>query len=641
MTFLLTIKGFNTGLKFSLQDYTKIGRSEENDICIPDASVSRFHAEIRKKQLHYVIYDLESKNGVIVNGKIVKESVLLKNDEIKIGTTVFLYDSDLNLHNAVFGNKSLLIMPSEDETIRTQYLESSADLSEDEKSALSVIQNISDLFSPDFSKSFNEILCEIISQIIKIFRAERGAILLYDEILKELRPMIIKGDNDNMVISSKVIYECFRERKSLLISGRNTYNCSKIISDDSESTSGSKEIFTSTISAPMVIDKKCIGVIILEKDTIDYFSLKDLRIFQSLGFLFSYAVLQAEQNDKLRNIMETTSEQSKQIIGNSPKIKDAFSMIDKVAAHDTTVIITGETGTGKELFAKEIHNRSHRRDNLFIAVNCSSIPKELFESEFFGYEKGSFTGAVKLTIGKIEAAHGGTLFLDEIGDMPADLQPKLLRFLQDKAFYRVGGTKPVRADVRIITATNKNIDEEIKKGTFREDLWFRLSIMQINLPPLRERKSDIKLLAEHFLQRFSKEFKKNILGFTDNALILLEKQEWKGNVRELSNCIERAVLMTDKKILDASELIFSAYALKENNADLILSENLNKEKTIKDFSDLLNLFKMDENNFSLRDAEKFIIKYALEKCEHNQIKASKLLNIHRNTLANKIKEYDL
>jgi len=239
-----------------------------------------------------------------------------------------------------------------------------------------------------------------------------------------------------------------------------------------------------------------------------------------------------------------------EIVGKSEAMKQLYKLIGKVSASDLTVLIQGESGTGKELIARAIHYHSNRSSGPFIAVNSSAIPKDLLESEFFGHEKGAFTGAHERKIGKFEVADGGTLFLDEIGDMPIDLQAKILRVIQEKEFERVGGNKPIRADIRIVTATNRNLETAIREGRFREDLYYRLNVVPIIVPPLRERMGDIPLLVEHFLRRFRDELDVEEKGMTPEAMRILNSYEWPGNVRELENTVKRAMVMSSgSKIL--------------------------------------------------------------------------------------------
>ncbi|HXL09424.1 MAG TPA: sigma-54 dependent transcriptional regulator [Candidatus Bathyarchaeia archaeon] len=258
-------------------------------------------------------------------------------------------------------------------------------------------------------------------------------------------------------------------------------------------------------------------------------------------------VAKALERETLKRGIEILTEQvddrHRMIVGQSVTINRSVEMAKKAAASRSTVLLLGESGTGKEIFARAIHNWSDRKDKPFVAINCVGLSKELLESELFGHEKGAFTGALQLKKGKMELAHGGTVFLDEVGDISTELQTKLLRFLQEREFERVGGTKPISVDVRIIAATNRDLNTAVREGHFREDLFYRLNVVPLTLPPLRERKEDIPGLANYFLRRSALETKKNFTGVTEEALKKLVAYEWPGNVRELANVIESAVVL--------------------------------------------------------------------------------------------------
>jgi DNA-binding NtrC family response regulator len=269
-------------------------------------------------------------------------------------------------------------------------------------------------------------------------------------------------------------------------------------------------------------------------------------------------VEKAMERQRLRREKEVLSEEVDKryrlVAGNSAKLNAAISSAKKAAGSKSTILLLGESGTGKELFARAIHNWSERKDRPFIAINCVGLSKELLESELFGYEKGAFTGATQLKRGKIEIANGGTVFLDEVGDISEELQAKLLRFLQEREFERVGGTQLIRVDVRIIAATNRNLEAAVKEGRFREDLYYRINVVPIVLPPLRGRKEDVPILAQFFMQRFSIESKKNFTEISQEALEALSAYDWPGNVRELANVIERAVVLGQPPIIQIEDL---------------------------------------------------------------------------------------
>ena len=336
------------------------------------------------------------------------------------------------------------------------------------------------------------------------------------------------------------------------------------------------------------------------------------------------------------------------IIGNSQEIRDVFGVVEKAATSESTVMIFGESGTGKELIARALHQNSKRESKPFIAVNCGAIPHELLESELFGYEKGAFTGASHTRIGRLELANEGTVFLDEIGDMPAALQVKLLRVLAEQEIDRLGGSKPVKVNVRFITATHRNLEDEIKEGKFREDLYYRLNIIPIVIPPLRDRKSDIPLLVQHFLKRCNENQDRQVKVISDETIQMLANYSWPGNIRELGNFIERMVVLSVGDSITPRDL-------PEKVLGEVPRENLPPmEKPGSEFSStemLQNGLKqsffigLPEGGINLKNAvedfERGLITEALEKTNWVKNKAAGLLELNRTTLVEKIKKMGL
>ncbi|MEK6682593.1 MAG: sigma-54 dependent transcriptional regulator, partial [Nitrospirota bacterium] len=313
------------------------------------------------------------------------------------------------------------------------------------------------------------------------------------------------------------------------------------------------------------------------------------------------------------------------IIGKSPKLLEAVNKAEKVSQGRTTALLLGESGTGKELFARLIHYLSPRKNGPFVAINCAAIPRDLLESELFGHEAGAFTDAKMKKIGKFELADKGTIFLDEIGDMDLNLQAKLLRVLQGDEFMRLGGNKAIKIDVRVVAASNKDLQKAISEGAFREDLYYRLSAFPIVIPPLRERTKDIQPLAGHFLGIFSKEMNKDIKGFTKEALKILLNHHWKGNVRELENCIERAVILCSKELIMPEDL-----GLSQIEVDKALIEGMPLEGGLQEAS-----------SRAIRIAESRLIKKVLDDTGWNKTKAAEILKVSYKTLLTKIKEYGI
>jgi DNA-binding NtrC family response regulator len=331
-----------------------------------------------------------------------------------------------------------------------------------------------------------------------------------------------------------------------------------------------------------------------------------------------------EENIRLKKELQQTYGYDN-LVGTSNAIKNIYDLIEKVADTDGTVLISGASGTGKELIARAIHYNSSRCDRPLVVINCGAIPEELLESELFGHEKGAFTGAYKSRIGRFEMANGGTIFLDEIGEMSPALQVKLLRVLQEKKFERVGGTKTIHVDVRIIAATNKNLTTAINKGKFREDLYYRLNVIPMKVPPLKQRKSDIPLLIDHFLKKFQKGAEKKITDFSPEAMDAMLKYDWPGNVRELENVIKRLTILCDDEVVTVDDL--PEHIPHKGRAVRVVEEDfLEKGVTLHE---------------AVEDYEKRLILGALERSDWVKTKAAKLLNINRTTLVEKIKKQNL
>jgi two-component system response regulator PilR (NtrC family) len=343
------------------------------------------------------------------------------------------------------------------------------------------------------------------------------------------------------------------------------------------------------------------------------FQMDDIRL----------VVKNALEKQRLQKDVSILKEQLKppsleNIIGKGPAMQELFSVVSKTAESNANVLIIGESGTGKELVAKAIHSLSPRKDNHFVTVNCAAIPEGLLESELFGYMKGAFTGATSNKQGLFELANEGTLFLDEIGEMPMSLQAKLLRVIEGESFRRVGGITDIKVDVRIISATNKNLEELIDKGLFREDLYFRLNVLSVKIPPLRDRRDDIPLLIDHFLRKFARGKKR----FSPEAITLLQNYKWKGNVRELENIIERVVLLCDEEVIDVEHLPEEISSASRVDKVVVPSGGIDIERL-------------------LEETEKAYLLKALEKTNGVKTEAAKLLNLTFRSFRHKLKKYGI
>ena len=360
----------------------------------------------------------------------------------------------------------------------------------------------------------------------------------------------------------------------------------------------------------------------MKKGAYDYlekpFELDEFLLIIQRALEFSELLGEVKE---LRQKVSTISEDiDAQIIGNSHEMQEIFKLIGRVAPSDATVLIQGESGTGKELIANAIQRHSLRKDKPYVKVNCGGFSESVLESEIFGHEKGSFTGAISQRMGRFELANEGTIFLDEINTMPPTLQVRLLRVLQQQSFYRVGGETPVRVDVRVIAATNRDVEQEVKEKRFRKDLFYRLNVVRINIPPLAQRKDDIPLLVKHFLNRFSPE---NKLVVPFQEMQKLQQYSWPGNVRQLENIIQSAIVMARENIITFDDLPFTS---KTNDFDNTIEKQIETGKSLKEV---------------LAEIEKKLISTALKKHNWNRTEAAHFLKIHRRLLYTKIQEYDI
>jgi DNA-binding NtrC family response regulator len=335
------------------------------------------------------------------------------------------------------------------------------------------------------------------------------------------------------------------------------------------------------------IDERLAGFI--AHDFFDYLTapVEPERLCASAGHAYGMSLIVERAQGKAASDEE-------QMVGTSSVMRSLFNDIRKVAASSAPVLVTGESGTGKELSARAIHERSSRAKGPFVAVDCGSIPQTLIQSELFGYEKGAFTGAAQRRAGRIESAHGGTLFLDEIGDLPLDMQGNLLRFLQESTVQRLGSTKPIEVDVRVIAATHVDLEAAVKEGRFREDLYYRLNVLRLNVPALRERDGDVEVLAKFFLQQFLKESKKKVIGYTTRALEAMRKHGWPGNIRELINRVRRAIVMCDGHWITPRDLDLESVAAVQQTFVV----HLNKAREAAERKALAEALKMSDQNYS-------------------------------------------
>ncbi len=535
-----------------LKRITSIGRGADNDVKLEDPKVP-------EAALHIVFdgskYQVGS-HGVpfFVNGKKKDEHVLGANDVVRIG------DSELLFGEAASPMAQPALAPTraQNESFNPEE-EHTAEVAGVPGRELAALRRLT-AFSEKLLKSYDldRILETLMDEAIDVTRADKGFLILMEN--NELRVKVARNISRENIedaverVSDSIVAKVVQTQKPLII---------KDALDDPEFNSSESVVnlkLLSVMCAPLMHKGELFGLIYVGNDRLvnrfEQKSLDMLTIFAAQASLILQNAMLVNDlkldNTALRQKLEDN--QYGDIVGACAGMREVYKRIDKISQTDISVLITGETGTGKELIAREIHRRSPRAKGPFVTINCGAIPENLLESELFGHVKGAFTGAIATKPGKFQAAIGGTLFLDEIGEMPLQLQVKLLRALQEKIVYKVGDNRGEPVDIRVVAATNKVLEEEVKKGTFREDLYYRLNVVTLKLPPLRERGEDLIVLGKYFVQKYAREFNSKARGFTPAATIAMKKYGWPGNIRELENRIKKAVVLADKALLGPDDL---------------------------------------------------------------------------------------
>jgi transcriptional regulator with GAF, ATPase, and Fis domain len=638
------------------QTYT-LGRATTNRIVLKDDLCSREHAEVSYRGGRWRLRDLNSLNGTRINGvRLDGEWELTPLDDVHVGRTHLLFVEDMaqlpDLPHQQEGE-------SEGVSIRkrlgqTRFLTPQPELTDQgtivpgDRHALSRDLSLLYRLALDMaSASSYEELCRIVlDALLEAIPAEVGAILSVArdgedrdgppsgvripsaDAGKQLRGVELEvtahrhrdpGIHDYKRVSEYVSNEVLASREAILAEdvARDRY----LRNRESLHEIGA----TSLICAPIVFGDRVLGLIHLyctnPHKALDAEDLEfAVAVAKQLGGVIHQMQRQVSLTAENRSLREQLHVES-ELIGESPAMKEIEQQIARVAGTNATCLIRGESGSGKELVARAIHYSSQRRDGPIVCLNCAALTETLLESELFGHEKGSFTGATEKKIGKFEAANQGTIFLDEIGEMNVGTQAKLLRILEGHPFERVGGSVPIRVDVRVVAATNQPLEQAIGEGRFRRDLFFRLQVVEIRVPPLRDRKSDIPLLAEHFLRRFVRETGRKIRGFTSAAQRKMEEYNWPGNVRELRNVVERAVALGTGPYLDANDIWLSSLEIGSAAAPAA--------------------GELGYRPMSLEEIEKEHILRTLNHTDWNKSQAARILSIERSTLDRKINGYGL
>ncbi|HJT78263.1 MAG TPA: sigma 54-interacting transcriptional regulator [Gemmataceae bacterium] len=614
-----------------------LGRAPSNRVVLKDELCSREHAEVSFSDGRWRVRDLSSLNGTLVNGtRITGEEELSAGDEVHLGRTTLLFvegmeqlpdvpavprdgATGLSIKKRLGQTRFLTPVPpaEEDNPTRTDQTppQERHSLSRD----LSLLYGLAlDMGS---AGTMEELVETVLERLLKAIPADVGAVLEIQE-GRDLEVLAHRHRDPKAKgyarVSDYVSNEVLRTREAVLAEdvARDRY----LRNRESLSEMGA----TSLICAPIPFDDRVLGLIHLYcTDPHKALDGEDLEFAVAVARQLGVAIhrlrregsLSAE-NRALRDQLRVESE----LVGSSRAIDDIESQIGRVASTNATVLIRGESGVGKELVARAIHYSSRRRDGPFICLNCAALTETLLESELFGHEKGAFTGATEKKVGKFEAADHGTIFLDEIGEMSLGTQAKFLRVLEGHPFERVGGSTAIRADVRLLAATNQPLEQAVHGGTFRKDLFFRLQVVEIRVPPLRERRADIPILADHFLKRFVRETGRKIRDFTPAARLKMQEYNWPGNVRELRNVVERAVALGTGPLLDAGDIWLSALEAAGPPAAAAAA---------------------DYRPLSLEEVEREHIDRTLRHTDWNKSQAAGILGIERSTLDRKIKLYDL
>jgi Nif-specific regulatory protein len=615
---LAAIAGPLKGRTFTLtEDETSVGRESANQVCLSDPSVSRRHCRIKREGELFKINDLESLNSTFINDVPVKERFLEHGDRVRIGDHTFsflLREGDVpSTSSTVLLDESKIITGAN--TLQVRIADAFHLMARDLSALMKISTTINSV------RGLDALQRQLLELIFEVVPADRGAILLIeDEQVEEFSSIFgldrQSGPNRTVHVSRTITDRVLREGVSIL-------------SNDTQESGAFKEadsLISSHIQAllcvPLMLFEKPVGVIYLyTSDPLTRFDEDQLQLVTAIAGIAAVALENARHVEWLESENRRLQEDivlEHNMIGESQRMRDVYQFIARVAPTPSTVLISGESGTGKELAARAIHLNSPRKSKPFIAVNCAALTETLLESELFGHEKGAFTGAVVQKKGKLEVADGGTLFLDEVGEMPQLLQAKLLRVLQEREFERVGGTRTLKVDIRLIAATNRDLEEAIRQGSFRQDLYYRLNVVALSMPPLKERREDISLLASYFVQKYSDRCNRRVRGISSEARSRLASYDWPGNVRELENAIERAV------VLGTTEMI-----LPEDLPEAALETATLVTGGVANYHD------------AVTEAKKQLILKAVEQAGGNYTEAAKLLGVHPNYLHRLIRNMNL
>jgi Nif-specific regulatory protein len=593
-----------------------IGRDAANQLWVEDSSLSRRHCVVKREGAKCSVRDVGSRNRTCVNGVPVEEQQLEHWDQLSVGSSLLVF---LEAESAASRSNQVLFEDT------TEFAGLAIRLKHERKAPRRPEEIFAELPGmPEPTRYLQSLLkiatgiggirdreslqWQLLGFLFDVVPAERGAVLYFDktgEVESTAAWDRVRGPEQVVSVSEALVRRVYAEKAGVVAGD-------VLGKPGLKERAGEESRQRSVLCVPMMISGEALGAIYLETGVPeDLFNEAHLQVMTAVGSITALALENLrhwerlkEENQALR--AEVNLEYN--MVGVSARMKEVFEFVRRVAATDATVLVEGESGTGKELVARAIHRNSKRAENPFVAINCAAIAENLLESELFGHEKGAFTGAAAQKKGRIEMAEGGTLFLDEVSELAPELQAKLLRVLQEREFERVGGTRAIPLDTRLIAATNKKLSEAIESGEFRKDLYYRLNVVTLTMPALRDRTEDIPQLAEHFLLKASRKCKTRMKSLSEEAMACLIQYDWPGNVRELENAIERAVVLGSGNVVlpeDLPETILEAGVLSDGSA---------------------------KYHRSMKETKRQMIAQALQHAHGSYVDAAKSLGIHPNSL---------
>jgi transcriptional regulator with GAF, ATPase, and Fis domain len=630
---LVAVSGPLQGSVLALEaDEVTIGRDASNSLPVADSSASRRHSVLTRSADSYEIADLDSMNGTFVNGVPARRRLLEHGDQIGIGASKFLFlvrDGDggdgpgparLDVDDFRLGS-TVRLSPAQALYLQPDLVRAALPETPEGRIALDLQVLLSASRQIAQARSLAELGQRLVDLALEAVPAERGVLLLPGDSEEEGFNAVAHTDRVSertspLRVSRTVLVQVRREKGAIFSNDL----------QESEALRAADSLVASRVRAlaavPIAVQETLLGVLYLDsRDSEFRFSEPDLQLLMGLANIAAGAFDNVRHLERLENERErlrVDGQAASDMVGESPAMRQVYQFIARVARADSTVLILGESGTGKELAAHAIHRASPRAAAPFVAIHCAALAESILESELFGHERGAFTGALAQRKGKIEVADGGTVFLDEIGELSPAAQVKLLRVLQEREFERVGGTRPIKVDIRVIAATNKNLEKEAAAGRFREDLYYRLSVVTLTMPALRERKEDISLLTSYFVARFGEKLRSRIPGISPQVRAILLRYDWPGNVRELANAIERAIVMGSGEVIAPEDL-----------PESLLEAGGSTDLRLANYHDTVNA------------AKRNVILQASREARGSYTEAAKRLGVHPNYLHRLVRNLNL